>query len=149
MPHRSPSRVSPLRGLSAFVRLVPMGALALLLSCSSDDPVMPPAHSQDALTETAAAKKGGKPKLDDGALSIEDMLGDPLFQVLVLGIDEPSLADPLLAAVDALALEQMAKGTNLLKTARAAADALEDEPIGEALILWSAVERYCEAAELL
>ncbi len=143
-----PPRGHP-RRWSALVLLVALGPVAPLLSCSGDNPVEPSALTPDPSLEGAAAKGGGSIELAEDALSIQDMLSDPLFQTLVRGVDEPTLAEPLLAAVDALASGQTAKATNLIGRASAAADALEDGPLTEALILWSAVVRYFEEAELI
>jgi hypothetical protein len=146
---RPPNPGHPQLGSPTLLRWVPACVCVLLLSCSSDDSVGPFALPPDALSETAAARTGGILQIDEDALSVEEMLSDPLFQALVAGIDEPSLVQPLLAAIDALASGQTTKATNLIARASAEAIALEEGPPTEALILWSAIERFFEEAELL
>ena len=131
--------------------LLPPAVLALVLACSADKPFGPAHKPSDLLVEVTTAPKKGKPKPDKDALSIDDMLGDPLFQALVEGIGEPNVADPLSAAVEALAKGKVARASNLISDAADEADALSDQanPDWETLISWSVIERYLEEAELV
>lgn len=130
----------------AFIVLPGLGIVA---SCSRDSPVELLLEPPDVPTETAEGKGGRHPQFANDALSIDEMLSDPLFQVLVQSIEDPNLSEPLRAAVDALAKGQPAKAKNQITRARAVADALEDGPPTEALILWSAILLFFEEAELI
>ncbi len=122
--------------------------LGIAVSCSRDSPVEVLTQPPEVPTEAAADQPGPALKMDGEALSIQDMLDDPLFQALVASVDEPSLSEPLLDAVDALTSGQVARATNLINRASAVADGLEDGPRSEALLYWSAIERFFEEAEL-
>jgi hypothetical protein len=89
--------------------------------------------------------------VDEDALSIEDMLSDPLFQSSVGSVTEPTLVEPLLDAVDALARGQLGRAGSLIVNAQDEADALLDDASADfdTLLSWSVIERYFEEAELL
>lgn len=119
-----------------------LGATGLGVACSGDGPLVPAGEPQ-------LAKLPGQPSVDR-ALSIDDLLDDPLFQALIGSIDAPPLAEPLLTAVEALESGQVRRVEILLARASAQADALQDDPAAAAaLISWTALERYFEEAELL
>jgi hypothetical protein len=88
---------------------------------------------------------------DEDALSIEDMLSDPLFQFSVASVSHQSVGEPLFDAVDALARGQVGRAGPLIAQAQDEADALLDDASADfdTLISWSVIERYFEEAELL
>lgn len=154
--HRSrPTRPSsshgpspPLRALRRLLVLATLCGAAVLPACEGNSPVEAPSLSPEDFPEVAAAKR--EKDADPRTLSIADLLGDPLFQLLVHGIEPESLAEPLLGAVDALASERTGAAMSLIAKASAEAQALEDDPgAAEALIYWSVIERYFEEAELM
>jgi hypothetical protein len=139
-----------------------LGVLALTLSCSGDGAVEPATQAnggpqQSAVAQqnevalgTAGSGQGGEPSVDEGRLRIEDLLGDPLFQQLVVAIDQPSLSAPLLAAVEALASGHRGTALSLLEVARAEAEALAADPLSaEALLYWSAIVPFLEESNLI
>jgi len=147
------------RLVPSFLALI---ALMLAASCSGDSPVEPAAPPDEGPLETAvaqpdevvlatvAAEEGGKPLIDEDRLSLEDLLGDPLFQQIVGATDHPSLSDPLLAAVDALASGQTGMAADMIAFASAEANALEDDQASaETLLHWSAIVRFFEEAGLI
>ena len=130
----------------AFLALLGLG---IAVSCSRDSPVEVLLQPPEVSPQSATDQPGPALKVDGEALSIQDLPDDPLFQNLVASIDEPSLSEPLLAAVEALTSGQVARATNLINRASAVADELEDGPLTEARLYWSAIERFFEEAELL
>ena len=127
-----------------------LAVAVLALSCGGEGPVQLPAQPDDVLPESPETRDGSRLKPDPGALSIADLLGDPFFQALVQGIDEPELSAWLLASVDALESGRLARARHLLADARAEAEALQHDPdAAEALLLWSAIELYLENADLM
>ena len=120
--------------------------LASTLSCTGDPPTSP-AEAPAAQPQAVLAKV-----VDEDALSIKDMLADPLFQASIGAVTEPSLVEPLLDAVDALARGQVGRAGSLIVKAQDEADALLDNDASadfDTLISWSVIERYFEEAELL
>ena len=123
-----------------------VSSVGFSLSCG-DGPVEIPSDLAEVLAEAAADKNGNKPGSDDDALSIEDMLADPLFQVVVLEIREPSVSETLSSALEALLDGKAGRAKNLIEKAAAEVTALEDQ--SEVSIHWSVLERFFEEAELI
>jgi hypothetical protein len=127
--------------------LVPM---ILAAACGRDTPVEPPAPvSADVAALTAAV-----PPRVVSPLEVQDMLDDPLFQAAVEGIaesTESSLGESLSTGLSALKAGELATARPLLAKVSAAASALtrKQDADATALMWWSVVERYLEAATLL
>jgi hypothetical protein len=118
-------------------------------ACGRDSPVEPAVASTQPLETEPAAAVAAQRVVEP--LAIQDMLDDPLFRALVAEITESSLGGPLAAGVNALAAGDLRAGSALIQKAGAAAEALSRRKDADAnsLMLWSAVERYLEAAKLL
>lgn len=151
-----PSPPNGSRWTQAITTSLCIALLLLVASCARDTLVAPeleqasqPPHSESP--DVSAAVQGGPNRVGDDALSIEDMLSDPLFQAAIGGITEWEIADPLLQAVSALEAGQVGRAGPLLSQATAAADALLDDPSADfdSLLLWSVIERFLEEAELM
>ncbi|HSM03203.1 MAG TPA: hypothetical protein VK858_01225 [Longimicrobiales bacterium] len=120
-----------------------LGLFALTISCSPDQPTIVGVPANESQVQRPPHL------IDEDALGIDEMLGDPVFQGSLAEISDEALLEPLVAAVDALARGQVARARGLIARARAEAEVLLDGPITSSLISWSTIERYFEEAELL
>lgn len=122
----------------------------LIGACGGDSPTEPPPVSPPVSADQAAGKRSKDSAKDHGVLSIQDMLGDPLFLASVDGVEAPVLSDQLADIVDALASGQTTKASNMIARAEEEVESLEDDADNfESVFYWSVIERFFEAAEVV
>lgn len=122
-----------------------------IAACAGDSP-LEPSSEPVPLSAEGSANRGpqGGDKIDEGAMSIEDMLSDPFFLSAVHGVEAPSLVGRLTDIVHALSNGQTSKASGLISLVAGEVDELEDDPEQfESVFYWSQLELFFEAAELI